>query len=187
MSDLKIVRFLRVSGLQRKFLGLGALTLFKKFFQAESDPKMRFGCIAQKLMHYSGLERKLMRAIILVIIMALLAPITCAGAEENLPKVDLAGSWLITWDANPTNVNPAKFSQSGDKIEGMYLNDASETCKVTGLVNREKGTVSLTIVGPHRGFEIKCDGLLVNAKLVEGSYFNFGKLKGRFRMSRDEK
>ena len=35
---------------------LCALTLFKKFFQAESDPKMGFGCISQKLMHYSGLN-----------------------------------------------------------------------------------------------------------------------------------
>ena len=128
-----------------------------------------------------------MRAIVLVILMALLAPITCVGAEKNLPKVNLDGSWSITWDANPENVNPVKFSQSGDKIKGTYLNDAKETCKVTGLVDREKGTVSFTIEGPSSEFKIKCDGLLVNAKLVKGSYFAYAKLKGSFRMSRNEK
>ena len=43
MSDLKIVWFLRVSGSQCKF------------FEQKSDLNMQFGCIAQKLMHYSGL------------------------------------------------------------------------------------------------------------------------------------
>jgi hypothetical protein len=33
---------------------LRALGLFQKFFRAESEPKMRFGCIAQNLMHRSG-------------------------------------------------------------------------------------------------------------------------------------
>jgi len=42
MSDLKIVWFLRVSGSQWKF------------FEQKSDLNMQFGCIAQKLMHYSG-------------------------------------------------------------------------------------------------------------------------------------
>jgi len=28
----------------------------KKFFRAESDPKMQFGCIAHNLMHYSGVN-----------------------------------------------------------------------------------------------------------------------------------
>ena len=32
---------------------LGALGLFKKFFRAESDPKMWFRCIAHNVMHYS--------------------------------------------------------------------------------------------------------------------------------------
>jgi len=31
-----------------------ALGLFKKFYRAEFEPKMRFGCIAHNLMHYSG-------------------------------------------------------------------------------------------------------------------------------------
>ena len=31
-----------------------ALGLREKFFGAESDPKMLFGCMAYNLMHYSG-------------------------------------------------------------------------------------------------------------------------------------
>ena len=34
---------------------LRALGLFQKFFWAESDPKVWFGCIAHNLMHYSRL------------------------------------------------------------------------------------------------------------------------------------
>jgi len=33
---------------------LRALGLFQKFFGVESDLNTQFGCIAQKLMHYSG-------------------------------------------------------------------------------------------------------------------------------------
>ena len=33
---------------------LKALGFFKRFSRAESDPKMRFGCKAHNLMHYSG-------------------------------------------------------------------------------------------------------------------------------------
>jgi len=33
---------------------LRTLRLFKKFFQVESDPKMRFGCIAHNVTYYAG-------------------------------------------------------------------------------------------------------------------------------------
>jgi len=33
---------------------LQALGSFKKFFRAESDPRMRFGCVGYNLTHYSG-------------------------------------------------------------------------------------------------------------------------------------
>jgi hypothetical protein len=42
-------------------MALRALGLFKKFFRAESNPKMRFGSIAHNVMHYSGLKGPTLR------------------------------------------------------------------------------------------------------------------------------
>jgi hypothetical protein len=37
--------------------GFGGFRSAAEVFQAKSDPNMQFGCRAQKLMHYSGLNR----------------------------------------------------------------------------------------------------------------------------------
>jgi uncharacterized protein (TIGR02996 family) len=96
----------------------------------------------------------------------------------------LAGTWSIMWCGDPANANPMKLSQSGDTIEGTYLNDARETCKVTGRVDHKSGTVSFTIKGDSARFVVLCDGIIASASLVEGRYRAYGISMGSFRMSR---
>ncbi len=96
----------------------------------------------------------------------------------------LAGTWSIMWCGNPANTNPIKLSQSGDTIEGTYLNDARETCKVTGRVDHKSGTASFTIKGDSARFVVLCDGIIASASLVEGRYQAYGNSMGSFRMSR---
>src|SRR5207244_1340701 len=98
---------------------------------------------------------------------------------------DMAGSWSITWVADPANVNPLKLTTAGERIEGTYVNDKRTTCKVTGSVDEGKGTISFVISGP--AFEVKCDGLIESLNLVSGSYVAYGGLRGSFRMSRIQK
>jgi uncharacterized protein (TIGR02996 family) len=96
----------------------------------------------------------------------------------------LAGTWSIMWEGNPANTNPIRLSQSGDAIEGTYLNDARETCKVTGRVDHENGIVNFTIKGDSVHFVILCDGIIAGASRVEGRYQAYGNSMGSFRMSK---
>jgi hypothetical protein len=110
-----------------------------------------------------------------------------ASAQLNDFLKDLTGSWTILWsDYDPTNRNPITLLQSGDTIEGTYLNDARESCKVTGVINREKGTVTLRIKGERPSFEIECTGMPASAKVIEGRCY-YGDRLGEFRMLRTEK
>ena len=96
----------------------------------------------------------------------------------------LAGTWSIMWDGASANTNPIKLSQSGDTIEGTYLNDARETCQVTGRVDHKSSRASFTITGDNGRFVVLCDGIIASASLVEGRYQADGNSTGSFRMSR---
>jgi uncharacterized protein (TIGR02996 family) len=96
----------------------------------------------------------------------------------------LTGTWSIMWVGDPANTNPIKLSQSGDTIEGTYLSDSREMCKVTGRIDHKMGSVSFTIKGASAYFVIQCDGIIAGASLVEGRYEAYGNSAGSFRMSR---
>ncbi len=110
-----------------------------------------------------------------------------ASAHQEEFLRDLTGSWTIFWvHDDPTNRNPIELVQSGDRIEGTYLNDARESCKVTGAIDREKRFVIFTIRGERLDFAIECTGIPASAKVIEGRWYR-GDITGTFRMSRTEK
>ena len=117
-------------------------------------------------------------------------PLRLAQLREQIDPVwlttcsRLTGTWSIMWAGDPANTNPIKLSQSGDTIEGTYLNDARETCQVTGRVDHKRGSASFTITGTNTSFVVRCDGIIASASLVEGRYQAYGNSTGNFRMSR---
>jgi hypothetical protein len=129
-----------------------------------------------------------MRRNAILYLLVFLAPTPWAAAQDKQqPKIDLGGSWTIMWVNDPANVNPLMLTQKGDKIEGTYINDKKEKCKVTGVIDREKGTVKFTIKGSEPNFEITCDGTLGDGKVIKGRYVAYGNANGDFSMSRMEK
>jgi hypothetical protein len=107
------------------------------------------------------------------------------SARQNDFLKDVTGSWTIVWGHDdPTKGNPIKLRQSGDKIEGKYSNDARESCQVTGVFDRERRTVSFTIMLKR---PVICTGIPASAKMIEGRYDNGDISTSTFRMLRTEK
>jgi hypothetical protein len=116
-----------------------------------------------------------------IVVAAFVMLVVTAGSLKAA-EAQLTGSWSITWEQDAKNVNPITLTESDRKIAGTYINDATETCKVAGQVDRAKGTVVFTITGPR--WDIKCNGVIVNSNSIQGRYLAYGNATGTFEMAR---
>lgn len=117
----------------------------------------------------------------LVWITATLCLSIAATAGLAQPPMDLAGSWMFTWDNDPKNANPGDLKPGPGTFTGTYINDSKDKCPLVGRL-RSPTTVTITIVCP--AWEIRAEGSITNSQLVVGSYVAYGSSKGTFRMSR---
>jgi hypothetical protein len=115
----------------------------------------------------------------------LVSAFAAPAMAQQLPAMDFTGSWLFTWQNDAKNSNRAIMKHEAGTITGSYINDSKEKCPLVGrLVSSETG-VLLTIMCP--GWDIRADGSIKDAQLVDGRYVAYGSSTGEFRLTRQSR
>jgi hypothetical protein len=115
-----------------------------------------------------------------IILGGLLAPVFADGAFAQ-GGADLSGQWTVTWDNNSQNA--MSVALTGDRFSGNYINDAKESCPVTGNLDTESSRLALQIVCPS--WDIRMQGRASSdGKVIEGNYQAYIDATGTFTMSK---
>jgi hypothetical protein len=114
-------------------------------------------------------------------VLSVLAACSSLVMAESVPKTDLTGSWIFTWENDSSNTNAVTLRHEAGTITGTYINDSQENCPVVGRLSSAAGVV-LIVMCPE--WDIKCEGSIESAAAVSGQYLAYGDSKGTFRISR---
>lgn len=122
--------------------------------------------------------KKIFMAVFAVIVLTIILA-TPSPAEQS---IDFSGKWIVRWMDNDTR-NPITLTQADGRLDGTYVNDSKDSCKVSGhLVKNNR--VTLHIDCPK--WDISMEGTASSdGNIIEGTYSAYGTSKGGFEMKRN--
>jgi hypothetical protein len=100
---------------------------------------------------------------------------------------DLNGHWTVVWLRNTAYArNALALTSSGDSLSGTYIDDAGDSCSVSGVFaaagSAAGSTVTLHVACPN--WSIRMQGVVaLNGKMVKGDY-QTGQVVGEFQMEK---